>query len=298
MHSHISKHKLPILLFAGICLLSACYTNKLSKLAPTEQYPDDTWLSQQTNKRALIIVAHDDDALGCAGTITQLCEQGWQVSMFCLYPDISRVADRNAQRQIDIKNTIAIQGIQDIRWHEFIYRKDLETSQTAYYPVPESSFDTLFFTDTLLSLINAHIEDWKPSVIFTLDDQIGGYGHPEHKYISMLALRCAKEHQLAKGGTVERVYQAVFSPSQAETSLKDSEVYQAAKEVYHCQGMPIPTTQINIQSAADKKYRAMQAYTTEQPNIMRVWLFYNKVDADTYFNIFDREFFRVIETGE
>ena len=281
--------------FVITTLLSSCYTHKLQQLAPIETYPEDTWLKEETNKRALIIVAHDDDALGCAGTITQLCEQGWQVSMFCLYADIERVADRNTIRQQDILKVKEIQGLQEIQWHAFIYRKDLEKSQTAYYPIPPATFDTLFFRDTLMQLIDAHIERWQPSVIFSLDDVIGGYGHPEHKYISTLARESAMKHSITKGGTVERVYQAVFSPSQAETSLKDSEIYRQGKITYQCNGMPEPTTQVHITSVAEKKYAAMQAYSTEQPNILRVWKYYDKVDAVTYFNIFDREFFRVID---
>ena len=42
----------------------------ITTLAPTEKYPADSYLLSETDKKALIIVAHDDDMATSAGTIT------------------------------------------------------------------------------------------------------------------------------------------------------------------------------------------------------------------------------------
>ena len=57
----------------------------ISTLAPSEKYPADTYLLSETDKKALIIVAHDDDMATSAGTITLLCKNGWQIREMCFY---------------------------------------------------------------------------------------------------------------------------------------------------------------------------------------------------------------------
>ena len=57
----------------------------ITTLAPTEKYPVDNYLLSETDKKALIIVAHDDDMATSAGTITLLCKNGWQIREMCFY---------------------------------------------------------------------------------------------------------------------------------------------------------------------------------------------------------------------
>ena len=103
MHIHHSLFFKGALLFTGLLLLQSCLTQKLEKMAPVEHYADDNWLLNQTRKQALIIVAHDDDAISSAGTVSMLTANGWEVHMLCFYHDIPENVTRNLQRQQDVQ---------------------------------------------------------------------------------------------------------------------------------------------------------------------------------------------------
>ena len=279
---------LPVL----ICIsgLQSCMHAKLTQMAPIESYPADTWLSGQTHKKALIIVAHDDDAMSCAGTVSMLTAQGWDIEMLCFYTALPADSVRNRQRMQDIQVAAKIQGIRGVTYHALNYRLDHGSATPLFaYTTPEQR-DSLFKMDTLRQLVHQFIDSRSPSVIFTLDEVIGGYGHPDHAVISGIV----KSYVLESPTTVQRIYQAVFTPHQAETIMADLPVYQRAKQLCQCAGMPLPNTQIYITPYAQQKQSAMQAYSTEQHNIQKFWPKYDKMPAASYFGLFDREFFRVI----
>jgi len=273
-------------------LLAGCTADRLRSYAPVESYPDDNWLMQQTDKKALVIVAHDDDAISCAGTISLLTADGWDVRMLCLYTALPEDSARNAIRREDVMMAAGYQGIQEVQTHRLNYRRDHGHNPQYYAYFPPAQWDSVFYMDTLRQLIGAFIEKHRPTVIFTLDDVIGGYGHPDHAAVSSIVRKWAE----GPNTSVERIYQAVFSPHQAETIMQDLPVYQQAKERCHCAGMPLPDVQVNILSAAVQKQKAMQQYSTEQHNLQKFWPKYDRYPAETYFGIFDREFFHVIET--
>lgn len=271
-------------------LIAGCTVERLRSYAPVESYPDDTWLNQQTVKKALVIVAHDDDAVSCAGTISQLTADGWDVRMFCLYTALPEDSARNAIRRKDVMMAAGYQGIQEVQTHTLNYRRDHGNNPQYYAYFPTSQWFSVFYMDTLRQLIGAFIEQHQPTVIFTLDDVIGGYGHPDHAAVSGIVRAWVE----GPNTSVERIYQAVFTPHQAETIMQELPVYQQAKQGCNCAGMPLPNVQVNILSGAVLKQKAMQQYSTEQHNLQKFWPKYDKYPAETYFGIFDREFFHVI----
>jgi hypothetical protein len=133
---------------------------------------------------------------------------------------------------------------------------------------------------------------------------MGGYGHPEHIFISQLVVDLFK----SKAIIVNRIYQSVFTDHMEKeivevwlgNKMKNSgypNPTALAKQLYGLpQGMPEPTTQINIKSSGDKKMEYLVAYKEDvRKNLRKFIPYFEDFDAATYFSIFDREFFRVIE---
>jgi hypothetical protein len=56
----------------------------IQQFAATESYPNDTYLDTVSNKRALIISAHDDDDCFMAGTVYKLKQAGWEIEQWTL----------------------------------------------------------------------------------------------------------------------------------------------------------------------------------------------------------------------
>jgi len=72
---------------------------RINAIAATETYPPDTYLQSVKIKKALVIVAHDDDAIGSSGTIAMLAQQGWDIHMVCFYSSAWRPADNPSEKK-------------------------------------------------------------------------------------------------------------------------------------------------------------------------------------------------------
>lgn len=288
------KKILLFILLAAVFLITIHYFNLKSKAA-TETYPDDAFFDQQSNKTALIIVAHDDDAISSAGTIIKLCKAGWTVKELCFYHQTTdeKLNARNLQRQKDIEQVKQIEGLTEFKTVTLPYR-NISDNALSYMPMDKKEFSKYYNKDTLLHYIRSFINDNKPSVIFTLDNNIGGYGHPDHVFISQTVLDECVSHAQDSSFTVKEIYQAVFTPSMNEKITKQLPAYINALKVYLAD-QPLPDVQVNIQDYGSEKKAAMKAYSTEQNSLRKIWPSYQYYPANIYFSLFNREFFHVID---
>jgi len=277
-------------------LLTGAHYFFLSRKAPTETYPDDTYLDSVTPKTAVIIVAHDDDAISAAGTITALCQAGWNIKQLCFYNTVSdqKESDRILQRQEDTRKVREIEGLSEFSYVNLPFRNIKNTSAPQYMPLSADEFTKQYNKDTLLHYIRRFIDDNKPTIIFSLDNNIGGYGNPDHIIVSRLVLEECVRRSADSSFPVQYIYQSVFTPSMAKNILGDMPVYKAALSAYGM-GMPLPDVQVNIESTGAKKKAVMEAYITEQNSIRQIWPYYNYYPAKVYFSLFNREFFKTIK---
>lgn len=270
----------------------------LTTLSAKEIYPADNYLQAADNKTALIIVAHDDDMVGSSGTMTMLCKDGWNIREMCFYQQgglyHEKDSIKNPIRKIDLKRVAEIQGLTGIDPVDFNFRNDMQTEK-AYMPMPYSKFPENYKTDALMGYIGDYIKQYKPSVVFTLDNMMGGYGNPDHVVMSQMVMNYCRIHKQDAGFSVKKIYQAVFPPSLAQRVLEKMPVYMEAKKVYGCDGMPLPDVQFDISAYAQEKKTAMLAYTTEQNSLQKIWPYYQWYPAWLYFRIFNRDFFRVVD---
>lgn len=267
----------------------------LKSLSESDSYPLDSFLQSQTNKTALIIVAHDDDAIAMSGTIALLCSNGWEVRKLCFYQGWK---NKESFRQRDLKNAANLLGMASVEYHNIELRKNPQNIEKPWLPIPFNDFKNAYKTDTALYHIDNFIKTYNPSVIFTLDDIIGGYGHPDHVLISKLIVDYCKQRLNDSSFKVNAIYQAVFDPSMNERILKDTKVFQLAKEIYQVQSSPKPDVYISLEGYETVKKKAMLSFTTEQNSLTKIWPFYNYYPANVYFKIFDKEYYRVLKRDE
>jgi LmbE family N-acetylglucosaminyl deacetylase len=285
-----TKKIIPAISFL-LLLLVIVHVLYLTTLNANETYLNDTFLDNEKNKTALIIVAHDDDAISAAGTISKMCASGWTVKELCFYRGYE---NKDSIRKLSLLKAGKIEGLKEIKTIDFDYRNDTDTNSEPWMPLPYKQFTAVFKVDSMEHVIADFIERNKPSVIFTLDDVIGGYGHPEHVLVSRILFSYCKKNIASDSFTIKRIYQPVFSPSQAESILGKNITYTTGKKVYNCLGMPLPDVQINIAAYGNQKKDVMIGYTTEQHSLKTIWPYYTYYPSSIYFRIFDREFFRII----
>ena len=265
----------------------------LSSLAPKEEFQEDHYLDSATNKTAIIIVAHDDDAISFAGTVSRLIEQGWDVTTLCFYG--SWKSEENQTRKEELQKAATLSGIKNLELIDIDIVNGSDTVAEPWMPVPYNRFQEYFKLDTIRYIITNAIFKYKPSVIFTLDDSIGGYGHPQHIAVSRCVNDVCRLFKDTVDFPVRKIYQAVFPFSMAEKITGDLPAYQAGKKVYGVAGMPAPDVYVSIADGGEKKKGFMCSFESQKQNIKKIWPYYNWYPAWIYFGIFDKEFFRNID---
>lgn len=293
--------KYSIIIFIVALLVIGGHIYYLTTLAAKEKYPADNYLLNAPDKNALIIVAHDDDMAGSSGTISMLCKNGWTIREMCFYHQdglyFKQDSAKNPTRKNSLQQVALIQGLEGTDPVDFNFRNDMQTEKP-YMPMPYEVFDRNYKTDSLLHIIGDYIEKYKPSVIFTLDDVMGGYGHPDHIVISQLITRYCMQHRNDPGFSVKKIYHPVFPPSLEKSVLSKMPVYNEAKKVYHTGGMPLPDVEVNFYDYARQKKQCLLAYTTEQNSLKKIWPFYSWYPSWIYFRIFNRDFFHIVDVSQ
>lgn len=293
--SHLKWKSILAILVAG--LLSACKSIEgLRPYAPVETYAEDSRLLNGTPNRALVVTAHDDDMCAMSGTLSLLNRKGWEVAIIS-FPS---TPERNAAQMQ------ACEGILDTVMFFPLslsqVRPGRDTVRSSYFALPKEKFSTVFNMPLVETELLTAINRFGPSVIFTLDNEMGGYGHPEHVLVSQLVLDLAKARRI----TPAFIYQSVMSPhTEAAIMQRHAErmkswgfpgdEWENAKQTYGVDGMPEPTVQITISSEAEAKMNYLRSYNKREREVIGFFIpEFEKYKPAAYFSLFDREFFRVI----
>lgn len=269
-------------------------TDDLKKFAATETYPTDNYLDTVKNKRALIIVAHDDDDCAMSGTLAKLKSNGWIIKQLSLQKHKGIDTLKQPSEIISNGNELILEDGK--------YRLGMDTLKLSANPLTYAEIEQQFFTEKVSKVLIKKVNEFNPNVVFTLDDVKGAYGHPDHVFISKLVLNLA-EKKLIK---CQKIYQAVYTPHMEneivykwlDAQLKEwkyPNLSLIANNLYNIKGMPEPSVQIRITQQAQAKMDYLLAYDEDvRKNIRKFIPYYEDFDAKTYFGVFDKEFFRVI----
>jgi LmbE family N-acetylglucosaminyl deacetylase len=286
-----------IALVVLIGVISACTykptIEELKEFAAIETYPEDTYLDTIVNKRALIIVAHDDDDCVMSGTIAKLTANGWIIRQLSFEVHNTPGEDRNAAH-------IICEGSEKIV-EDGLYRPGVDTIKYPYMPIPYAEIDKQYLREKVATALIARVNEFNPSVIFTFDNIKGGYGHPDHIFLSQLVLDLFKESKI----NAQLIYQGVITRHMEEEIVKFGKPGSdkwgfpqpgpAADILYGIDGIPEPDVQIDITDQAETKMTYLRTYPESVRKNFRKYIpYYEEFDAELYFSIFDREFFRII----
>lgn len=287
-------------------------------IKPAETYPIDTFLQTVKNKRALIIVAHHDDSYGNVAVAKLLTNMNWDVRAFYFSPTLNQIEHIEREKNgVQSANKVAdLLNLEEFSRLDQVLRFDSIVDHRVNYPYAD--FKYIFQIDSVETTILNLINKYQPSVIFTLDNVIGLYGHSDHVFISQSILNVCNRNKSIDNFPVERIYQSVMPPSQTRgvmvkyqkfrQFLKPSKiisliknkgfeesVYVDAKRIYGCTGMPLPDTQIQIDTLSKYKKEFLMCWSpSETKDLKRFIPFYHWYPHWIYYKIFDYEYFKTI----
>jgi LmbE family N-acetylglucosaminyl deacetylase len=269
---------------------------ELQSFKATETYPDDLFLDTVTNKKALVIIAHDDDDCLMSGTISKLTKSGWEIRQLSLVRTRLKEGQKKHPSEIICAGNTLILDDGDFRF-------GLDTIQFPYVPISKKRMDQEFKKKKVTKELLSKINNFNPSVIFTMDNEMGGYGNPDHVFISQLVLDLFKTEQIF----IDRIYQGVYT-DHMEKEIIDNWLYNRmkkydfpnpysiGKKIYNISGMPEPNIQINIKDQASTKMNYLLAYHNDaRKNMGKFIPYFEEFDAETYFSVFNYEYYRIIE---
>lgn len=296
MRKHRPAHLLLMALLATAMFFPGCEGREdVAAYAPTETFPDDTILRGLSHQKAMVITAHDDDMCAMAGLMSSLHKQGWKIVSLCIR---NQDASRNAAHERACKNLIDSASFFDFTHAQM--RKD--SAEFTYDAIPKHQFTATFDHQLVQQELIQKVNRFQPSVIFTLDHEIGGYGHPEHVFISQLVLDLAKADSIAPA----YIYQSVYTDHMEESIMArharrmkswgfPGDGWEKAKQAYQVDGMPEPSVQVNIFEEAEAKMNYLMSYNERERKTMGFFIpAFFEYTAQEYFAIFDREFYRII----
>lgn len=280
-------------------LVYSCGPKKsdIQKLSAEENYPADAYLKTVRNKKAMVVVAHDDDDAAMAGTLAMLNKEGWEIKQVCF---MSESAERDSA--LIKAASYILDEVEFIKMKPEVRRPNSDSTIIPYMPIPKESIKTVFKYDELAKQLIEKINQYKPAIIFSLDNVIGGYGHPEHILVSQMLV-----DSFASGAIKpERIYQSVYTNSMEKKILRERltellkewgfpSSYNTVTEMYKVEGMPEPDVEMKITSQSEKKMNFLNSFLDRERKTIGLFVpMFQEFEHKDYFDVFNREFFRVI----
>ena len=212
----------------------------------------------------------DDEAIACGGTMALAAAAGHRVVLVTATSgECGEVADGvlapgemlGERRQKELAEAAAILGVARV---EFLGYRDSGMIGTPENEDPQCFWQTP--VDEAATRLARILAEERPDA-FTVYDEHGNYGHPDHIQVHRVGVRAA---EMAR---VERVYEATMNRDEfrrlmaqaAELGLSDIGDLPDIEDVGDQMGLPeeVLTTAVDVSAQLEVKRRAMAAHTSQ-----------------------------------
>lgn len=260
----------------------------------------ETLIPENLPKKALAIFAHPDDEITIIGTMRLLKQQGVETSICYMTRgeaglngsiiDVSKIKEladtslNKLKKQLGQRRTKEVDNIAEI----------LELNDHEMFNFPDSGTSNVPM-DSLKKVVRALIEKYKPSILFTLDDKVGLYGHPDHRNVSRAVLEVFQEDKGKSDFSPQKIYQVTLPKQMIVFALKMADGFRKNYPKDPAQGLPEANICVNISAFGTYKRNAMLAHVSQRPTFDDMQPGFATIPPSIYFWIFDREYFHVVD---
>lgn len=260
----------------------------------------ETLIPENLPKKALAIFAHPDDEITIIGTMRMLKEQDVETSICYMTRgeaglngsiiDVSKIKEladtslNKLKKQLGQRRTKEVDNVAKIlalNHHEMF---DFPDSGTSNVPM-----------DSLKKVVRALIQKYKPSILFTLDDKVGLYGHPDHRNVSRAVLEVFQEDKGNADFTPQKLYQVTLPKQMIAFALKMADGFRKNYPKDPTKGLPEANVCVDISAFGAYKRNAMLAHVSQRPTFDDMQPGFATIPPSIYFRIFDREYFHLVE---
>lgn len=247
----------------------------------SQDYSIPLWKDNQENKSALFVFPHPDDEIVCGGNIDQLKQKGWNVNLLTL------TQGEKTEKEVRLKEWNRAGDILG-----FNNRDIYDLVNNTWDDVLKNKIEFWYnHTDSIENIISRSITKYQPSVIFTYDTALGGYGHPEHRISALAVYQLFEKHKSDSLFPVQEILQITLPEKYEQLKFASSEAYANAKKYTGNTTLPEPTVAFDIRQNWSVKSRAGSAYESQAETLRKFFLLPDPDDTISHFTTFDREYY-------
>ncbi len=234
----------------------------------------------QSKDRVLFVFAHPDDEITVAGTLADLAFRGIPTATFYLTrgeagPTGGLVppSELGVRRTQETERVAEILGVQELVMARF---PDGGTQHVA--------------ADDIQAAIRGAIENFSPTIVVSLDDKVGLYGHIDHAM--------AGKHTravVAELGSDLPYYQITLSQPTIDMALQMSEIFRERYPRTPGDGLPPATHAVEISKHGATKWAAVLAHETQWEVLDDVQPYGSRVPALIYYRVFNKEYLHRVQ---
>ena len=292
--------KIIITIIAFIILIISILWYFKSQIQDNSVPQTETLIPETLPKKALAIFAHPDDEITIIGTMRLLKQQGVETSICYMTRgeaglngsiiDVSKIKEladtslNKLKKSLGQRRTKEVDNIAEI----------LELNHHEMFDFPDSGTSNVPM-DSLKKVVRALIQKYQPSVLFTLDDKVGLYGHPDHRNISRAVLEVFQENKNKPNFSPKKLYQVTLPKQMIAFALKMADGFRKNYPKDPSKGLPQADVCVNITPFGTYKRNAMLAHVSQRPTFDDMQPGFATIPPSIYFRIFDREYFHIIQ---
>jgi N-acetylglucosamine malate deacetylase 2 len=292
--------KLIITIIGFIALISSALWYFKAQIQDDTVPQTETLIPENLPKKALAIFAHPDDEITIIGTMRMLKQQGVETGICYMTRgeaglngsiiDVSKIKEladtslNKLKKKLGQRRTKEVDNIAKI----------LELNHHEMFDFPDSGTSDVPM-DSLKKVVRALIQKYKPSVLFTLDDKVGLYGHPDHRNISRAVLEVFQEDKVKPDFIPQKLYQVTLPKQMVAFALKMADGFRKNYPKDPTKGLPEANICVNISTFGTYKRNAMLAHVSQRPTFDDMQPGFATVPPSIYFRVFDREYFHLVE---
>jgi N-acetylglucosamine malate deacetylase 2 len=236
----------------------------------------------EENKTALYIFPHDDDVIACAGSAQLLRSEKWTLYSLTLTQDAE--PKERSKRTTEWLESVKILGFKE--------SVGLFLPNNTWSNVERN--ELVFWhehADSLEALVYEYIMKYKPSVIFSFDTAVGGYGHPEHRLTGRAVYRVFSKHKNDTEFPVKRILQFTLPEKLEQVWLSNNPAYLLTQKYAGPVTLPEPNAAVDVRKYWPLKREAAAVYKTQKATLKKFMLLPDIKDTAAHYKSFSREYY-------
>ena len=234
--------------------------------------------------KVLLVFCHADDEIAVAGLVAFLKEREANIHLLTLghHP----LQDDVETRMKELNCAVNELGIEEYEVSGLITNTWEETLQ--------NEVNWYNIEDSIKSIIDRKIQDYRPDILITWDNEIGGYGHPEHRISAQLTEDLFKENQNNPNFSVTKLLQFTLPDKLEKFLVSENDGYKLAKELTGYDGLPEPDFSLDITKYWEIKNNVAQCYQSVMYTMEHFFFTYDQKNKENHIKAFSKEYYTVI----